>query len=154
LTYIHEQYKQSWAQDMINLLIHVKKTVAEQKTHHDCLSKQMLQEFETTYQQIVNSGYDANPPPDEQSQKPKWGRKKRSEPVKLLDPAKRDYRNEILAFMYNFDIPFDNNLAERDLKMIKLHQKIFGQFRNAFEATIFCRIRSYISSVKKHDING
>jgi len=152
LTYIHEQYQQSWAQDMIKLLIDIKKTVDTYKTTYNCLSQQMIQKFETSYQQIVNLGYEVNPPPDEISQKPKRGRKKRSEPLKLLDRF-NDYRNEILAFMYNFDIPFDNNLAERDLRMIKLHQKISGQFRNAFAATMFCRIRSYISSVKKHNIN-
>jgi len=152
LTYIYEQYQQSWAQDMIKLLIDIKRAVDEHKPHHNCLSQQMIQEFETSYQQIVNVGYDVNPPPDEQSQKPKRGRKKRSEPVKLLDRF-NEYRNEILAFMYDFDIPFDNNLAERDLRMIKLHQKISGQFRNPFAAAMFCRIRSYISSVKKHNIN-
>jgi transposase len=152
LTYIHEQYQQSWAQDLIKLLLDIKKTVAEHKPHHDCLSQQMLQQFETRYQQIVNSGYDANPPPDEQSSKPKRGRKKRSEPLKLLDRF-HDYRNEILAFMYDFHIPFDNNLAERDLRMMKLHLKISGQFRAPLAAAMFCRIRSYISSVKKHNIN-
>lgn len=152
LTYIAEQYQQSWAQDMIILLVNIKKTVDTYKTTHHCLSKHLIQEFETIYQQILTSGYEVNPPPDETSQKPKRGRKKRSEPVKLLDRFK-DYQNEILAFMYNFDIPFDNNLAERDLRMIKLHQKISGQFRNPFAASMFCRIRSYISSVKKHNIN-
>ncbi len=65
----------------------------------------------------------------------------------------RDYRKGILAFMYDFNIPFDNNLAERDIRMMKLHQKISGQFKSLFAAEMFCRIRSYISSVKKQNLN-
>ncbi len=153
LTYIHEQYQQSWAQDMIKLLLDIKKTVAtHQSAQQNCLSEQLIQGFETTYQQIVDSGYAVNPPPENTPQKSRRGRPKRTEPVKMLDRF-RDYRNEVLGFMYDFEIPFDNNLAERDLRMMKLHQKISGQFKTIFAANMFCRIRSYISSAKKHNIN-
>ena len=58
-------------------------------------------------------------------------------------------RDEILRFVHNKDTPFDNNLAERDLRMVKLKQKISGCFRTKLGADVFCRIRGYISTVRK-----
>ncbi len=153
LQYITEQYDQPWSGNMKHLLLEIKAAVDTAKELNcNCLENSVVEAFENRYQQILVAGYGANPPPKLENAKRKRGRVKQSQPLNFLDRLK-NYSKETLSFMYDFDVPFDNNLSERDIRMMKLRLKISGAFRSKFGADMFCRIRGFIAMAKKQEID-
>jgi len=147
LHFIVEQYQQPWAQGMIQLLLDIKAEVEHTPLEQGCLAPDRLADYEQRYEELLRQGFAANPPPQD-TPSPKRGRLKQSPAKNLLDRL-QTYRGETLAFMYDLRVPFDNNLAERDLRMMKVKQKISGTFRTPDGAEMFCAIRTYISTVRK-----
>ena len=147
---ISENYQQSWCDDLHDLMREIKHDVDCLQERSRSLNPRKIADFEDRYSRIIMNGFDENPIPANSDSIVKRGRKKQSKARNLLDRCKI-FQREILAFMYNFSIPFSNNLAERDIRMAKLQQKISGTFRSEEGAAAFCRIRGYLSTIKKNE---
>ena len=110
-----------------------------------------LKEWHQQYQGILREGRAVNPPIIPIPNVPKKrGRKKQTKAQNLLDRL-GNYEDWALAFLHDFQIPFTNNLAEQDVRMTKVKQKVSGSFRTFEGAELFAIIRSYISTVRKQD---
>jgi len=152
LHFIEKQYQQSWAADVADLLLEIKAAVEATPKPAMSLSPSELEAFETRYDAVLQSGFEANPAPSVSpnvGEVKKRGRPKRLPPVNLLIRL-RDFKAEVLAFMSDFRIPFDNNQGERDVRMVKVKQKVSGGFRTLEGARRFARIRGYISTARKN----
>ena len=152
LVFVHEEYKQPWAEEMIECLMKIKLETDHQREKKTPLSPERIREFEELYQRVLDKGYEENPlPPIPPDAKKKRGRRAKSKPLNLIERLDT-HREEALAFMYDLEVPFDNNLGERDIRMTKVKQKISGTCRSEKGAEIFCNTRSYISTAQKNSV--
>jgi transposase len=146
LDYVYKQEKEDWAGNLQKLLLEAKKEV---KNHQDQgqLPEPIRLRIEIQYARITAAGYKYHlklPP----LPRGKRGRQKQRVGKNLLDRL-RNKQGCVLLFIYDFEVPFTNNLGEQDVRMNKVKQKISGCFRKIHGGEIFCRIRSYISTARK-----
>ncbi len=158
LKFIHEQYDQAWAETLAQLLVEITRAVDTARDDGDrALPAETVVAFEQRYAAALKAGYELNPrpppPPPPVTGGKKRGRPAQTPPLNLLDRL-RDFKAETLVFMHDFRVPFDNNLAERDVRMVKVKQKVSGGFRTVEGAQGFARIRGYLSTARKNAVDA
>lgn len=160
LTYIEESHphqRGQWAEPLAKLLVEMKEAVeVARRAGRATLTEQEQAEFLGRYDRLVRRGLELNPERTTRRRrtdpgaraKGGRGRIAQSEARKLVARLE-GRREEVLRFLTDFRVPFENNQAERDLRMVKLQQKIGGCFRSTEGARQFCRLRGVISTMRK-----
>lgn len=139
--------QQAWAVRMDQLLRQLHATVGDARAAgRDRLDPGELASYRDSYQQIITLGYQTNPAGTVPT-----GKRGviRQTPAHNLLVRLDTYRDDVLRFAHDFRVPFDNNLAERDIRMIKLQQKISGSWRTSTGASHFLALRAYLSTAHK-----
>ena len=143
-----------WTEPLSKLLLKIKRRVNQAKTQSESeLSARVKTEFLRRYDRLVRRADRLNPPPltpPKRTAERNAAKKPATQltPRRLVNRLQRR-RDEVLRFMTDISAPFDNNGSERDLRMVKLQQKISGCFRTPDGARSFCRVRSYLSTARK-----
>ena len=144
-------HEQSWARAMDRMLRDLQRAVAvAAETGHDDLDALQLAAARAAYEQIIATGYRENP-----LNTIRTGQRGSiaQTPARNLLSRLDTHREDVLRFAHDFRVPFDNNLAERDIRMVKLQQKISGCWRTVAGAERFLTLRSYLSTTGKHGLH-
>lgn len=144
-----ERTGQTWCSNMKKLIetAYEDKKSCQQKGKRMALEKKRF--YATRYDTFIQMGYSQIPPP--KKEKNKRGRPKKTKELNLLQRLEK-HKDDILAFVYNDKIPFDNNIAERSFRMAKVKDKVSGAFRGAGDV-FFATIRSFTDSARKNGLN-
>ncbi len=145
-----EQDGQQWAQQLSVLLKEANQAV------HDaggCLDAAFAEQYRVRYRELVQRAEQECPAPAPQPKNGKRGRTAKSKSRNLLERL-QNFESDVLRFLDDPLVPFTNNQAENDLRMIKVQQKVSGCFRSLEGAKTFCRIRSYITTCRKQGVTA
>ena len=147
LTFLEEEEQLEWAKELKDVLLDMK-DATEQAREQGKLWLDPLEvlDWQVRFLELLAEGDQAHPhataPPGHR------GRVKQSAARNLLDRL-RKHQSAVMAFLEDLRVPFDNNQAERDIRMVKVQQKVSGCFRSLPGAQAFCRIRGYLSTLRK-----
>ena len=149
---IENHPEQTWAVRFKKLLLDMKKVRDKALlSEEDEVSYYHRHKFDMEYDAIIKTAYEENPLPETPANK--RGRKKKSKVLNLICRLD-NYKESVCLFIKNLYVPFDNNQAERDLRMVKAKTKVSGCFRSEDGARKYLTIMSYIGSACKHGINA
>ena len=151
LIYLEETTEQTWPRKMIDFLRRAKVQADAAKLAQQPLAATQLSRLRRKYKAILAQG-EADNPLLPRTQPKQRGRIKQTPAVNLLLRL-REHKSDVLRFLTDARVPFDNNLAERDIRMPKLKQKTSGCFRTVTGAESFCTIRSYLATLRKQGRN-
>ena len=138
-----ENEQSKWARVFKTFLMHVFEMPLEERVRR-------RQQIQARYALICGMGEKAEPPP--RKSPGKKGRYKRTKGRNLVERLIRE-KDAVLAFAFNQEVPFTNNLAERDVRPAKVKMKVSNCFRSFEGAEIYARIASFVSTTRKHDRN-
>ena len=149
---IENHPEQTWASKFKELLLSMKKVRDKALPDaKDEVSYYHRHKFDKEYDSIIKTAYEENPLPETPAKK--RGRKKKSKVLNLICRLD-NYKESVCLFIKNLCVPFDNNQAERDLRMVKVKTKVSGCFRSEEGSQEYLTIMSYIGSARKHGINA
>ena len=150
LTFLAEECHERWAAALKRSLRTMKRAVDRARAAGaTALARRTRTRYRRRYAALLAEGEAAHPvPPPRRTGRRGGSRPKRSPAGKLLYRLRRD-ADAVLRFLEDFRVPFDNNAAERDLRMMKVEQKISGGFRTPHGAATFCTIRGYLATAHK-----
>jgi transposase len=151
LKFLYDVKKEEWAQKMKDCLIAIKESV-EYFRKKNRLPEKLVRYYTGRYRRTLRQGLDYHGSLPPLNKKGARGRNAQRAGKNMLDRLKSKEEN-VLAFMEDFNVPFDNNLGEREIRMIKVKQKISGCFRSPSGGSYFCRIRSFISTLRKRNLD-
>jgi transposase len=149
LIFVKEEMKQRWAGRMIRVLLDGKRLKERYHPRGKAVPARLIERIYARFRLAVKAGYACNPPPPPRRPGQR-GRPLRGKALALLDRFTKRER-ETLLFLHDPDVPWENNQAERDLRMAKVQQKVSGGFRTEAGAQQFARCRSYIDTLRKQD---
>jgi transposase len=151
LKFLFEEQQHGWAWALSNLLLEMKALADRQRPHAAQLTAAQKAPYLARCRNLLAAGRAANPPPARAPTATR-GRPKQTKAQNMLDRLEQ-YESAVLAFLHDLRVPFTNNQAGRDIRMIKVRQKISGCLRTLTGAQHFARIRAYLSTARKHGLD-
>ncbi|MGH2479320.1 MAG: IS66 family transposase [Ktedonobacteraceae bacterium] len=147
LTYLAEELGLWWAAKLKRVLLAMKAATDQARADgKPCLSATEVAAWDARFLAVLDEGDQVHPRAP--ARPGKRGKTKQHPARNLLDRL-RKHQDACLLFLHDLAVPFDNNLAERDIRMVKVQQKVSGAFRSTEGAVHFCRIRGYVSTLRK-----